>query len=131
MNKLLDYTNRINDQGRSVRELTREEIIDVLDIIADNMIHGKTTMLEANTLLGIRFGLQNSSERRTDYRKNDAELSQAAFELGRRGRMAMTKAQSEASRINGRKGGRPKGSKKKGARIYFMSERKNTLDRNK
>ena len=107
LNQIIDA---VHEDNRTAQELNKKELLDVLDVIAQNIIDHKTTILDANTLLAIRFSFQNAADRFLDYAQNQAALTMAASALGR----IRTEKKSKSSAENGKKGGRPKGSKKTG-----------------
>ena len=109
LNQIID---KAHDAGRTVQDLTKKELLDALEVIAQNIMEHKTTILDANTLIAIRFAFQNAADRFLDYAQNQAALTMAASELGKKGREKNTEAQQNAARENGKKGGRPKGSTK-------------------
>jgi len=96
--KLKEFINKIHDSGRIANEMTKKEVIDCLDIISNDMLSGDTTIMHANTLIAIRYSLQNNTERNIEY------LKLAASTLG----SIKSDKKAESSRENGKKGGRPK-----------------------
>jgi len=106
--KLKKIIDKINDSGRITNEMSREEMIDCLDAIANDITSNNTTLLHANTLIAIRHGLMNKAERFVDYAKSEAELKIMAQSLGRKGGQSTSEAKQKASRENGKKGGRPR-----------------------
>ena len=90
--------------GKTVSEVSKKEIIEGLDIIAQAMMEGKATLAHANALLAIRYGLQSEKDRATEY----ANLSDFAVALGRKGGQAKSEKKAASCRENGKKGGRPR-----------------------
>ena len=109
MKTLIQIIDTVRKDGRTTQELNKKELLDVLDVIAQNIIDRKTTILDANTLLAIRFSLQNAADRFLDYAQNQAALTMAASALG----SIRTEKKSKSSAENGKKGGRPRGSGEK------------------
>lgn len=70
-----DFIKKLNDDGRTEREMTRQEIIQCLDIIADDIMQGKQKIYHAHILLGIRHGLMTIPEQISDYAKNVGEAT--------------------------------------------------------
>lgn len=94
------FMDALWQSGRIEQQATREEIIEVLGIIADDMMRGEATVNEANTLIAVRYALQNNSERSVEYNR----IRQAAVVLGSQ----TSEAKARAARENGKRGGRPK-----------------------
>ena len=99
-----EFMESVYDSGRTAQGLTRQEQMQALDIIADAIMSGSTTVAHANTLLGIRFSMLNTAERKSEY--NDLSSKVAAGVLGR----STSDAKAAAARENGKKGGRPRSS---------------------
>lgn len=113
MKTLNNFLTKIHDSGRIAQDMTKKEMIDCLEIIADDMMTGKSTLLHANTLLSIRHGMMPGSERTADYAKNEKELEKAASVLGKKGGSAKSDAKTKAVRENAKLGGWPKGRSRK------------------
>lgn len=102
--------------NRMTNEVTRKETIEALDIIANDMLNGHTTLAHANTLLALRHALQNPAERDADYSDNMIGLNQAASVLGSKGGSVKSETKSKAAvdrnakrKAEGKpQGGRPK-----------------------
>lgn len=105
MKTLKQITDKINDSGRATQDANRNEIIDILDVIADNIINKKATMADAYTLIAIRNGLMTGGKKVIEEIKI---LSEMASTLGRKGGSSTSAAKRKASAENGKKGGRPK-----------------------
>lgn len=113
MKTLTEFVDRLNKAGRIPQEMTKKEIIDCLEIIAQDAIEGKVKAYHGKILIDIRYALMSKTERDTDYSKAEKELSSMASELGKKGGSAKTPAKKKSSAENGKLGGRPKGSGKK------------------
>lgn len=98
------FIERIHDSGRSLQDLDREEIIEALQIVADDIMGGSVAMSEAQTLLAVRHSLMTKSEQVLE----EAILAQAAHALGKQGGSRTSEAKARAARENGKRGGRPK-----------------------
>ena len=113
MKTLKQILDKAIEGGRGTQDLAKKELLDVLEVIAQDILERKTTVLHAHALLGIRSSWMNEAERILDTAKAEAELSEMAAALGKKGGESISEAKAKASRENGKKGGRPKGSKKK------------------
>ena len=113
MTTLKDFIDRIHASGRIPQEMTKKEIIECLNIIAQDALEGKVKAYHGKILIDIRYALMTKTERDTDYSKAEKELSSMASELGKKGGSAKTPAKKKSSAENGKLGGRPKGSGKK------------------
>lgn len=109
MKALQDVLSKANEGGRLSQELNKNEIIDALEIIGQNILDKKTSMLDANTLFAIRHQFMSPGQRIFDYNKNASELTLAEH-LSKAGSVK-TEIKSNAARENGKKGGRPKTKK--------------------
>lgn len=105
---LKDCLDKIHDAGRITQEATREEMADILTIISEDMMAGRTTMLHSATIGDLAYALESPAARSAEYAQAERELDEAARAIGRKGGAAKTEAKVEASRANGAKGGRPK-----------------------
>lgn len=72
--KLKNYVEKINKSGRTVQGATRQEMVEMLDIIADDIMSGNTTIQHANVLVTIRHSMMTMPERMIDDIKNQSEL---------------------------------------------------------
>lgn len=107
MKTLKDWQEGIWATGRIVQNATKAEAIEGMDIIADAMMSGKATLGHADALLGIRFALMSDGDKADEAKVLHDHLSK----IGTVGGSASTPDKRAASAENGKKGGRPKGSK--------------------
>lgn len=101
---LKDWTDKLHAADRIAQDARPSEIAEALDLIAADMMAGRSTMLHATTLQALAFALRSPLERATDLAETEASLSAAAAAMG----SAKTPAKQAASRANGAKGGRPR-----------------------
>ena len=113
MKTLKQVLDNASDNGRGVQTLTKMEKIEALDIIAQDIMTKNTTALHGWVLLGIRTSMMNAADMILDNAKTEAELSEMAAALGKKGGEIISEAKAKTSRENGKKGGRPRGSGKK------------------
>lgn len=65
--KYKEILRKVYNNGRTAQDLTREEQIEMLGIIADAITNMETTVSHAYTLLGIRFSLMTKQEQEREY----------------------------------------------------------------
>jgi len=115
---LNDWTERLHKGNRSMTEATVAEAAQALDIIAEDMMHKRTTMAHADVLLALSYALKTPSARASEL----ASLESAAAMMGsarteRKTTAARalgsisTEKKAKSSRENGKKGGRPRKEK--------------------
>lgn len=97
MKTLQQWNEAIWATNRITNDATRKEIIEALDIIANDMLNGLTTLAHANTLLALRHALQNPAERDADHSDNMTSLNQAASALGSKGGSVVSDAKKKAA----------------------------------
>lgn len=97
MQQVLD---QIHAEERLTQDATRQEQIELLGLIANDVMTGKTTVLHGSVLLDLRHSLMSEAERERDYK-------QTAADLGRLGGASKSPAKQRSSRLNGKLGGRP------------------------
>lgn len=108
MKNLKEFIEKINSSNRVTQEMTKKEIIDCLEIIAQDALEGKVKAYHGKILIDIRYALMSDSERNTDYNKVEKELTVMASTLGRKGGSVKSDAKKKSSAENGKLGGRPK-----------------------
>lgn len=108
---LKNIIDKINNSGRTIQDATRKEVVEILDIVANDIMSGNTTILHANAIIAIRHSMMTMPERMIDGIKNESELSSMASALGRKGGLSRSKAKQKSSRENGKLGGRPRKQK--------------------
>lgn len=130
MKTLKDFIDKIHASDRITQDMTKKEAIECLDIIAQDMMSGKSTLLHANTILAIRHGMMSASEQKADYSKNENELlAMSASALGKKGGSSTSDAKKKSSadnlaraRAEGKKGGRPRSDNPVRKRPYHKKE---------
>lgn len=122
MTTLKDFIDRIHTSGRIPQEMTKKEIIECLDIIAQDALTGKVTANHGRILLDARYILMSKNERDADYDKAEKELSEMASALGKKGGLSTSPAKRKSSAENGKKGGRPRSDNPVRKRPYHKKE---------
>lgn len=98
------WIEKLHATDRIAQEATRPEVAEALDIIAEDMMAGRASMLHCATLQSLAHAMRSPSEQDADLLSLEAHLSN----LGRKGGSAKTPAKRAASAANGAKGGRPR-----------------------
>ncbi len=83
--------------------MTRTQSADLL-AIANRIMRGETTVADGAALLHIRYELMDGGQRVIEYAESTADAARAL-------RAIPSKRRSEASRQNGKRGGRPRKDK--------------------
>jgi len=95
-----EFTNQIHESGRILNEINKEEALELIDIIANDIFNGTITAVHGNALFAIRYSLMGLGQKKEEFN----HISQAAHILG----SITSERKTAASRRNGRLGGRPR-----------------------
>ena len=69
MKTLKEWQEGIWNTKRAIQDAPRKEIIEGLDIIAQDIMTGKNTVAHGNALLSIRYSLMSNTKKETEFIK--------------------------------------------------------------